>query len=116
MDTLRTVLDAWQKAIAAHDPAAVAELFTEDAVFQGLQPYAIGRPGIAAYYGSQPPGLTVDYRILSTRPLGDDAILGWLEADFTVGAEVRALLNLTVVLTHTSGDWRIAHYHVSPRV
>ncbi|MFF5077348.1 SgcJ/EcaC family oxidoreductase [Actinoplanes sp. NPDC000266] len=113
---LRPVLDEWRKAIAEHDPAAVAALFTEDAVFQGLRPYTVGRPGVETYYAGQPRGMTVDYRLRLTRRLGDDAVLGWAEADFTVGPEIRALVNLTVVVERTAGGWRIAHYHVSPRV
>ncbi|MEV4349532.1 SgcJ/EcaC family oxidoreductase [Actinoplanes sp. NPDC049596] len=114
--TLRPLLDAWQKSIASHDATGVAALFTEDAVFQGLHPYTIGRPGVETYYAGQPAGMTVDYRLLQVRRLGDDAVLGWAEADFTVGPEVRALVNLTVVAVRTAEGWRIGHYHVSPRV
>ncbi|XVV09834.1 SgcJ/EcaC family oxidoreductase [Actinoplanes sp. CA-131856] len=113
---LRPLLDSWQRAIAEHDAEGVASLFTEDAVFQGLQPHTVGRPGVERYYAGQPAGLAVDYRLLRTSRLGDDAVLGWAEADFTVGTEVRALLNLTVVVRRTAEGWRIAHYHVSPRV
>ncbi|SNY69304.1 SgcJ/EcaC family oxidoreductase [Paractinoplanes atraurantiacus] len=113
---LRPLLDDWRKAIAAHDAEGVASLFTDDALFQGLQPHTVGRPGIERYYAGQPAGLKVEYRLLQVRRLGADAVLGWAEADFTVGPEIRALLNLTVVAQHTPEGWRIAHYHVSPRV
>ena len=42
-EILRGVLDQWQAGIDAHQPERVAALFTEDAVFQGLHPYGVGR-------------------------------------------------------------------------
>lgn len=62
VEILRGVLDPWKAAIDAHDPEGIAELFTEDAVFQGLHPYTVGRQGVADYYASQPLGLTAEYR------------------------------------------------------
>ena len=109
---LREALAAWQRGIDAHRPQEVAALFTPDAVFQGLRPYTVGRAGIAAYYDSQPLGMTVDYRILETRQLADEVVLGWVAADFHFADREPVLLNLTVVL---SGGL-IAHYQVSPRV
>jgi ketosteroid isomerase-like protein len=55
---LRGVLDQWKAAVDRHEPQQVASHFTEDAIFQGLHPYSVGRPGIAAYYDSQPIGMT----------------------------------------------------------
>ena len=66
-DVLRAVLDQWKAGIDAHDPQHVAEVFTEDAIFQGLRPYSVGRDGIATYYDGQPLGMTVSYRVLETR-------------------------------------------------
>ena len=62
-DILTGVLSRWKAAVDAHDPERVASCFTEDAIFQGLHPYSVGRQGIAEYYGSQPLGMTA-----STRP------------------------------------------------
>lgn len=76
---LRGVLDGWKAAVDKHRPDQVAAHFTDDAIFQGLRPYSIGRPGIAAYYDSQPPGLTAEYRVLETRRLSDDLVLGYPE-------------------------------------
>ncbi|WP_433367591.1 YybH family protein [Actinoplanes sp. CA-142083] len=104
-------LDAWQRGIAAHEPHKVAALFTEDAIFQGLKPYTVGRDGVAAYYDSQPLGMTVDYRVITEKALGD-VVVGWVEADFHFTDEDPVLLNLTVVLK----DGLITHYHVSHRV
>jgi hypothetical protein len=105
------VLDAWQRGIAEHQPQKVAALFTEDAIFQGLKPYTVGRAGIAAYYDSQPLGMTVDYRILREKTVGGVEI-GWVEADFHFTDKDPVELNLTVVLA----GGLITHYHVSHRV
>ncbi len=41
---------------STHDgPQRVAEVFTEDAIFQGLRPYSVGRQGVVDYYAAQPP-------------------------------------------------------------
>ena len=77
------VMDRWQAGIDAHDPGRVAALFSEDAVFQGLRPYGVGRDAVADYYGSQPAGMTVVYRILETRSPADDVITGYLAATFS---------------------------------
>ncbi|MEV6304588.1 nuclear transport factor 2 family protein [Actinoplanes sp. NPDC051861] len=116
--TLRGPLDAWRSAIDRYAPDDVAAVFTEDAVFQGLAPYSVGRPGVAAYYAKQPAEMTVSYRILESRRLAADSVLGWVAADFGFPGLDRApvLVNLTVVVRQVGDAWQIAHYHVSPRV
>ncbi|OBB12238.1 hypothetical protein A5761_22985 [Mycolicibacterium setense] len=109
---LRHVLDEWKAGIAAHDPQRVAAVFTEDAIFQGLRPYSVGRQGVRDYYESQPVGLTVDYRIDETRRPADNVVLGYLRADFTRPDGTTIPLNLSVLATRDD-DWRIAHYQVS---
>ena len=51
-EILRGVLDRWKAAVDAHQPQQVASYFTEDAIFQGLRPYSVGRQGVADYYAS----------------------------------------------------------------
>ncbi|MFE3901241.1 SgcJ/EcaC family oxidoreductase [Streptomyces sp. NPDC059153] len=111
--TLRTVLDGWKAAVNGHQPDLVAAQFTEDAIFQGLHPYSVGRPGVAAYYASQPLGMTADYRVLETRRLADDLILGYLEVDFTFTDRPTVNVNLSILLRRTDHGWAIAHYQVS---
>lgn len=110
---VRAVLDEWKAGIDAHDPARVAAVFTEDAVFQGLQPYTVGQDGVFAYYDGQPHGLTVDYRIHEIRRPADEVVLGYGRADFTRPDGTEVLLLLGVVLTRTADGWRIAQYQVS---
>jgi len=109
MTTLTDVLDQWAAGIAAHDPKAVAELFTEDAIFQGLHPYGVGRDAVAAYYDSQPLGLTAKYDVLETRQLAAGLTLGYLSVDFSFTDRPTITVNLSILLQ----DGLIAHYQVS---
>lgn len=111
---IREVLDVWRAGIDAHEPDRVAQVFTEDAIFQGLRPYSVGRDGVRDYYASQPAGLSVRYRILATRTPADGVVLGYTQADFTFADGNTIGLNLSVLVTRTPGGWQIAHYQVSP--
>jgi uncharacterized protein (TIGR02246 family) len=110
---LHDVLDRWKDAVDQHEPERVARLFTEDAVFQGLHPYTVGRPGIAEYYDSQPLGLAADYRILETRRLADEVVLGYVHVDFSFTDRPTIGVELSVLLRHGADGWAVAHYQVS---
>ncbi|WP_405922646.1 YybH family protein [Streptomyces sp. NBC_00035] len=110
---LRGVLDRWKAAVDAHEPQQVAHQFTEDAIFQGLHPYSVGRPGIAAYYDSQPIGMAAAYRILETRRLADDLVLGYLNVDFSFTDRPTLGLKLGVLVKRLEEGWYITHYQVS---
>jgi uncharacterized protein (TIGR02246 family) len=110
---LRSVLDRWKAAVDRHEPQQAAAQFTEDAIFQGVQPYSVGRPGIAAYYDSQPLGLTATYRILETRAPADDLVLGYLAVDFSFTDRPTLSLYLSVLVKRTEEGWYISHYQVS---
>jgi uncharacterized protein (TIGR02246 family) len=110
---LRLALDQWKAGIDAHDPAAVADVFTDDAIFQGLRPYSVGPRGVFEYYDAQPRGMTVDYRILESRRLGVDVALGYVAAEFAFHDGDTVDLNIGVVVTRTSKDWQIASYQAS---
>lgn len=110
---LRGVLDRWKAAVDGHEPQKVASLFTEDAIFQGLHPYSVGRQGIADYYESQPLGLTATYRIVETRRLADDLVLGYLSVDFSLSDRPTLTVSLGVVVKRAEDDWYISHYQVS---
>lgn len=112
---LRSVLDRWKAAVDRHEPERVAAQFTEDAIFQGLHPYSVGRPGIAAYYDSQPLGLTAAYRILETRSPADDLVLGYLAVDFSFTDRPTLSVYLAVLLKRVADAWYISHYQVSRR-
>ncbi|MFD7182688.1 YybH family protein [Streptomyces sp. NPDC056637] len=110
---LRGVMDRWKDAVDAHEPQQIASYFAEDAIFQGLHPYSIGRRGVAEYYDSQPLGLTADYQVLQTRELAEGVLLGYLRVDFSFNDRPTIRVTLSVVLRHVADQWRIAHYQVS---
>jgi hypothetical protein len=112
-DILRGVLDQWKAAVDTHRPQQVASYFTENAIFQGLRPYSVGRQGVAAYYASQPLGLTAAYQILETRRLAEGLVLGYLSVAFSFADRPTLDVYLSVLLTHAEDGWQISHYQVS---
>ena len=112
-DILYDVLARWKSAIDDHDSERAATLFTEDAIFQGLHPYGVGRTAIAEYYDSQPVGMSPKYQLLETRRLADDAILGYFTIDFTFTDRATVTVNLSIILRQTDDGWLISHYQVS---
>jgi uncharacterized protein (TIGR02246 family) len=115
-EILRGVLDQWKAGVDAHAPQKVAAVFTEDAVFQGLRPYSVGRDGVAEYYDSQPLGMTVIYQILETRRPTADLVVGYIRADFAFPDRATISLNVGVVVAHSEDGWRILQYQASPVV
>ncbi|MET7597955.1 SgcJ/EcaC family oxidoreductase [Streptomyces sp. NPDC005481] len=112
-EILRGVIDQWKAGVDRHEPQQVASLFTEDAIFQGLHPYGVGRQAVADYYDSQPLGLEADYRLLETRRLADGVILGYVRVDFSFTDRPTIDVNLSLLLQRTDDGWSIAHYQVS---
>ena len=110
---LQGVLDRWKEAVDAHQPERVASVFTEDAIFQGLHPYSVGRRGVAQYYDSQPIGMTADYRILETRQPADGLVLGYMSVDFSFTDRPTLTVYLSLLVQQRADGWYIAHYQVS---
>ena len=115
-EVLLGVLDEWKAGVDPHEPQKVAAVFTEDAIFQGLRPYSVGRQGVADYYDAQPRGMTVSYRLLETRRPTEELVLGYVSADFAFPDRATVSLNLGVVVTRSDDGWRILHYQASPVV
>jgi uncharacterized protein (TIGR02246 family) len=112
-DVITEVMDEWKAGIGAHDPGRVAAVFTQDAVFQGLKPYGVGRQAVFDYYDSQPHGMTVDYQIRESRSPAADVVIGYLAAAFAFLDRPTVDLAVGVVLTRADGGWRIAQYQAS---
>ena len=110
---LRDVLDRWKAGVDAHEPERVAAVFTEEALFQGLHPYSVGRPGVAEYYASQPLGMTAEYEILESRQLADDLVLGYLRVVFAFTDRPALPVYLSVLAKKEPGGWFLDHYQVS---
>ena len=106
-------MDEWKAGIDAHDPDRVAAVFTQDAVFQGLRPYGVGRAVVSAYYDSQPTGMTVSYRVLESRTLTADAFIGYVRATFEFVDQDSLDLNVGVALTRVGDEWLVAQYQAS---
>ncbi len=116
MDASRVVagvMDEWKAGIDTRDPGRVAAVFTDDAVFQGLRPYGVGRQAVADYYHSQPAGMTVAYRVLESRRPTDGVALGYLAATFSYPDRPAVELAIGVVLTRIDGRWEVAQYQAS---
>jgi uncharacterized protein (TIGR02246 family) len=114
-EILRDVLDRWKAGIDTQQPDRVADVFTEDAVFQGLRPYSVGRQGVHDYYASQRPGMTVVYRILESRRPADDLVLGYVDVDFSFSDRATVKTNLGVLAQRDGSGWSIAYYQASAR-
>ncbi|WP_029112318.1 nuclear transport factor 2 family protein [Mycobacterium sp. URHB0044] len=110
------VMDEWKAGIDSHDPGRVSAVFTEDAVFQGLRPYGVGRDVVVEYYDSQPAGMTVTYRVLESRSPADDVVLGYLAATFSYADRPAVDATIGVVLTRHGDGWQVAQYQASAAV
>jgi uncharacterized protein (TIGR02246 family) len=108
------VLGRWKAGIEARRPDEVAALFTEDAIFQGLRPYVVGRAGISDYYAAQPVGLVPHVRVVELRQQDPRVIFAYAAVDFTFSDRATVPVLLGVLLTDAGGRWLIAHYQVSP--
>ena len=103
---IREVMDRWKAGVDAHEPAEVAGCFTEDAIFQGMRPYSVGRQGVTDYYASQPMGMRAAYKVLETRRLAEGLVLGYLWVDFSYTDKATLGVHLGVLATRT--DRRLA--------
>ena len=112
-DMLDAVLSRWRVAVESHQPERVAELFTADAIFQGLHPYTVGPAGVAGYYADQPMGMTAAYTLRETRALGDGLVLGYVTVDFGFNDRATLTVYLSVIIRQDANGWRIVHYQVS---
>jgi hypothetical protein len=110
---LADVLTRWKTGVDAHQPADVAALFTNDAIFQGLHPYGVGPAAVAEYYASQPLGMVADYEILETRTPADGLVLGYMLVTFSFTDREPLAVNLSLVVTQVGDEWKISHYQVS---
>ena len=108
------VLRSWQHHVDAHDPDAVAAVFTTDALFQGLRPtHTIGRDGVRAYYASQPRGMTAAYDVLDVRALSEASIAAFARLTFNFVDGRTIAVHLTALIERRRETWQISHYHVS---
>lgn len=107
------VMDRWKAGIDAQNPDAVAAVFADDAVFQGMRPYVVGRAGVAAYYAAQPAGMTVTYEVLETRSPADHVVVSYLAATFRFVDREPLSLHVGVVLVQAGATWQVVQYQAA---
>ncbi|GEM_PF-395204 len=118
---LRAVERDWNAAAQHWNTAALAALYTEDAVFYGGRPgHSVGQPQVRDYFDSYA-GMFTTVRLAlvdqELRALGDGVHLaqGYAAFDFVLaaGGTTRAVLRSTLVLVRRPEGWRIAQHHFS---
>ncbi len=118
---LRAVERGWNAAARDWNPAGLAALYTEDAVFYGGRPgHSVGRQQVSAYFESYVGMFThvglalIDQEL---RALGDDVCLAQGYARFSIdlaaGGTTTAVLRSTLVLVRRPEGWLIAQHHFS---
>ena len=116
-DAVAALLTAWAAGFAAHDPAAIAALYAQDALFYGSLP--------ALYRG--PAGVLEYFRALAVRSgqaafhdlvvssAGPDIRIVAGNATFAWNGGAPVTLRITQVHVRQHGAWKILNHHVSTR-
>ena len=118
------VLDRWKAAFDGHQTDAMAELFTEDALFQGFGPDVLaGREAVRAYYEAVPDDRTADVVLVHSYAVGEQVAGGFADVTFRDPNGWVAPVHLSLVLQVDAGAdadagagvgaWKIRQYHVS---
>ncbi|SEN78288.1 SgcJ/EcaC family oxidoreductase [Actinacidiphila rubida] len=112
---LHAALSGWISAFNRHDPEAMAELFTSDALFQGYGPEPTrGRDAVRAYYAAVAADRSAEGKVLHTFALGEDVAGGFAEVTIRNPEGPQAHVHMSLVLVRQGPAWRIRQYHVSP--
>lgn len=120
--TLADIACRWSRASSPLRPAAIAELYTHDALFfGGLPDLYVGREGVAAYFSHYRDILSsIDLKLKGDHilPQSPEAFIFQGFAEFTFGLpdgrETFATLRATLGLVRTAGIWLIRLHHFSP--
>jgi uncharacterized protein (TIGR02246 family) len=112
----RTSLDRWATAFARMDPAALIELYADDAIFSGSSPQLYrGRDGVRAYFENLFPlsNAKVAFEdIVAVSPFPSVIALA-VAATFTLGPGEPRRVRLTQTLILGRGQWEILTHHAS---
>ncbi|GAB3959767.1 hypothetical protein GCM10029978_007500 [Actinoallomurus acanthiterrae] len=112
---MHAALAGWTAAFDGHDPDAMAELFTADALFQGFGPEpTVGRDAVRAYYKAVPLDRTARGKVLHTYTLGEDVAGGFADVIIRNPKGWQSHVYMSLVLVREGTTWRINSYHVSP--
>jgi uncharacterized protein (TIGR02246 family) len=113
-DPMRDVLDRWKAAFDGHQPDAMADLFTTDALFQGFGPAVVtGRDAVRAYYAAVPANRSAEVALVAGYLVGEEVAGGFADVTFRDPTGWEVPVHLSLVLLNDGGAWRIRQYHVS---
>jgi uncharacterized protein (TIGR02246 family) len=121
LEILDNIQTRWNAAASAWDPKALAQIYTNDAMFFGLRPRLyIGRSEIEEYFASYRSTLKKVVLTLvdqNTRQTGSDvfAAQGFgniLNHDFN-GTVTRNVVRSSFVIVGKGEEWQIALHHFS---
>jgi len=118
---LGNVVADWNRAGANWDEAALAAVYTEDALmFGGRSIHSVGRKAIHAYFTSYKGVILAGAMEMSEteiRVLGNDCVLvqGMVNFTFTLagGELTNSRLRATLILKQEPDRWRILDHHFS---
>ncbi|TEA71900.1 YybH family protein [Allopusillimonas ginsengisoli] len=118
---LAQVLADWNCAGETWNAAAIAAVYTEDAMLFGGRPgHSVGREAIQRYFASYEGAIHFGAMTLSDivlRILGSDCVLAQGMAEFSFklsdGQCTRSALRATLVLNRAAGRWHILNHHFS---
>jgi uncharacterized protein (TIGR02246 family) len=108
------VLAKWAEAFGRGDGAAIAALYTPDALFiGGLGGVRFGPDGIEAYFAANAGKADIVFRDIVVRPQGEGAVVvAMIGAISAAGGEPRDFRFLQLHV-RTPDGWRIAGHHGS---
>lgn len=110
-------LDRWARAFAERSPGAMAQLYSERALFYGSQPPLFsGRDGVRQYFATLRPrgSHSVHFENVSAVMLADGVLQLAALALFTVEQNPPLPMRLTQTLVLEDGEWSVAQHHASP--
>jgi uncharacterized protein (TIGR02246 family) len=111
---VESILSRWAEAFGRGDGAAIASLYTPDALFiGGAGGVRFGPEEIAAYFAASAAKGEVVFRDVVVRPQGEDArVVAMIGAISIAGGEPRDFRFLQLHV-RTPDGWRIAGHHGS---
>jgi len=111
---VETTLAKWTDGFDRNDGAAIAALYTPDALFiGGIGEVKKGPEAIAAYFTTHTSPATVVFRDLLVRPHGPDMAIVWMIGAIGVPGGERRDFRFLQTHVRTPDGWRIAGHHGS---
>jgi uncharacterized protein (TIGR02246 family) len=109
------VLGRWAVAFNNRDLDAMAELFTNESLFQGFAPKVVmGVEAVREYFASLPEHRrAVDITPSYTYEIGEQMVGGFADVTFCDPDGWQAPVHLSLVIERGADDWQIRQYHAS---